>query len=209
MRTTNIRFQEKREEDDRAWDILHKLEELNCKSQSALVVRALNAYYDQYLKKQADPYFETREKEDAFADRIVDVIEKKVFSMLPTMVGMAFMQQMAGMNGGAGNRVHGDSVDENGSCQMEEINGNAGNQTGRSDFGQMMGNGMSGSGFGWMAGFPNIPVNGATQASGVAASVNKDERSRNEDFKQQTKQLEVVTEEDDVEENEFLDTDLF
>ena len=29
MRTTNIRFQEKREEDDRAWDILHKLEELN------------------------------------------------------------------------------------------------------------------------------------------------------------------------------------
>ncbi len=159
MRTTNIRFQEKREEDDRAWDILHKLEELNCKSQSALVVRALNAYYDQHLKKQADPYFETREKEDAFADRIVDVIEKKVFSMLPTMVGMAFMQQMAGMNGGAGNRVHGE--------------------------------------------------NGATQSSGVAASVNKDERSRNEDFKQQTKQLEVVTEEDDVEENEFLDTDLF
>ncbi|MBR1742506.1 MAG: hypothetical protein IJ733_11710 [Lachnospiraceae bacterium] len=159
MRTTNIRFQEKREEDDRAWDILHKLEELNCKSQSALVVRALNAYYDQHLKKQADPYFETREKEDAFADRIVDVIEKKVFSMLPTMVGMAFMQQMAGMNGDAGNQVHGE--------------------------------------------------NGATQASGVAASVNKDERSWNEDFKQQTKQMEVVTEEDDVEENEFLDTDLF
>ena len=51
MRTTNIRFQEKREEDDRAWDILHKLEELNCKSQSALVVRALNAYYDRHLKK--------------------------------------------------------------------------------------------------------------------------------------------------------------
>lgn len=185
MRTTNIRFQEKRKEDDRAWGILHKLEELNCKSQSALVVRALNAYYDRHLKKQADPYFETREKEDAFADRIVGVIEKKVFSMLPTMVGMAFMQQMAGMNGGAGNQVHGDSVDENGSCQTAEINGNTGNQTGRGDFGQMMGNGMSGSGFGWMAGFPNnIMANGATQASGVAASVNKDKRSRNEDFKQ-------------------------
>ena len=159
MRTTNIRFREKREEDDRAWDILHKLEELNCKSQSALVVRALNAYYDQYLKKQADPYFETREKEDAFADRIVDVIEKKVFSMLPTMVVMAFMQQMAGMNGGAGNQVHG--------------------------------------------------ANGVAQASGVAASVNKDERSRNEDFEQQIRQMEVVTEDDDVEENKFLDTDLF
>ena len=209
MRTTNIRFQEKREEDDRAWDILHKLEELNCKSQSALVVRALNAYYDQHLKKQADPYFETREKEDAFADRIVDVIEKKVFSMLPTMVGMAFMQQMAGMNGGAGNQVHRDGTNENGSCQMAEINGNAGNQTGRGDFGQMMGNGMSGSGFGWMAGFPNVLANGVAQASGVAASVNKDERSRNEDFRQQTKQMEVVTEDDDVDENEFLDTDLF
>ena len=161
-----------------------------------------------FIKKQADPYFETREKEDAFADRIVDVIEKKVFSMLPTMVGMAFMQQMAGMNGSAGNQVHGDCANENGSCQMAEINGNAGNQTGRGDFGQMMGNGIGGPGFGYMAGFPNIPVNGAVQASGVAASVNKDERSRNEDFKQ-PKQMEVVTEEDDVEENEFLDTDLF
>ena len=161
------------------------------------------------MKKQADPYFETREKEDAFADRIVDVIEKKVFSMLSTMVGMAFMQQMAGTNGGAGNRVRGDSANENGSCQVAESNGNAGNQTGRGNFGQMMGNGMSGSGFGWMEGFPNIPVNGGTQASGVAALVNKDERSRNEDLGQQTKRMEVVTEDDDVEENELLDTDLF
>ncbi|MBR1701961.1 MAG: hypothetical protein IJ716_08400 [Lachnospiraceae bacterium] len=190
MRTTNIRFQEKREEDDRAWDILHKLEELNCKSQSALVVRALNAYYDQHLKKQADPYFETREKEDAFADRIVDVIEKKVFSMLPTMVGMAFMQQMAGMNGGAGNQVHGEGTDGDVS-------------------GQMMEDGMSGSGFGRMAGFSNISVNAATQASGVASSVNQTERYQKGDSGQQTKQLEVVTEDDDVEENEFLDTDLF
>ena len=190
MRTTNIRFQEKREEDDRAWDILHKLEELNCKSQSALVVRALNAYYDQHLKKQADPYFETREKEDAFADRIVDVIEKKVFSMLLTMVGMAFMQQMAGMNGGAGNQVHGDSADGDVS-------------------GQIMEDGMSGSGLKRIAEFSDIPVNVATQASGIASPTKKVGSCRNEDFEQQTKQMEVVTEDDDVEENEFLDTDLF
>ena len=177
MRTTNIRFQEKRKEDDRAWGILHKLEELNCKSQSALVVRALNAYYDRHLKKQADPYFETREKEDAFADRIVDVIEKKVFSMLPTMVGMAFMQQIAGMNGNVGNQMHGNGADGNGSGQMAKMYGN--------------------------------PADAMAKIFGMASLVNEDVRCRKEEAGQQIKQMEVLTEEDDVEENELLDTDLF
>ena len=44
---------------------------------------------------------------------------------------------------------------------------------------------------------------------GEAETYVQDIFSKLKDFKQQTKQLEVVTEEDDVEENEFLDTDLF
>lgn len=38
--------------------------------------------------KKNDPYLETREKEDAFADRIVEKVERKVLSNLPAMLGL-------------------------------------------------------------------------------------------------------------------------
>jgi hypothetical protein len=97
MKNTNIRFYEKNPEDMRAWDILHKTDILGCKSQSRLVVEALNAYYDKRVQEANDPYLETREKEDLFVDRIVNAVEQKVFETLPAMVGMAFMQQIAGI----------------------------------------------------------------------------------------------------------------
>ena len=40
-----------------------------------------------------DPYLETREKEDAFAERIVEAVEKKMMSNLPALFGM-YMAQM-------------------------------------------------------------------------------------------------------------------
>lgn len=97
MKNTNIRFYEWNPEDMRAWDIIHKTDILGCKSQSKLVVEALNVYYDKRVQEANDPYLETREKEEQFIDRIVKAVEQKVFTTLPAMVGMAFMQQMAGM----------------------------------------------------------------------------------------------------------------
>ena len=38
--------------------------------------------------KKNDPYLETREKEDAFADRIVQKVERKVLSNLPALLGL-------------------------------------------------------------------------------------------------------------------------
>lgn len=38
--------------------------------------------------KKNDPYLETREKEDAFADRIVEKVERKVLSNLPALLGL-------------------------------------------------------------------------------------------------------------------------
>ena len=52
--------------------------------------------------KQADFYFETREKEDAFAERMVQMVEQKVLANLPSLAGMYQMQQsmlMAGLMG--------------------------------------------------------------------------------------------------------------
>ena len=43
---------------------------------------------------QEDPYLETREKEDAFADRIVGKVERKVLSNLPALLGLYVKRDM-------------------------------------------------------------------------------------------------------------------
>lgn len=86
-KNTNIRFYEEEEEDKRAWDILHSIDKKQFKSQSKFVVLAILDYYEKCLRQEQDPYFETREKEDAFSDRIVKSVEEKVISNLPALIG--------------------------------------------------------------------------------------------------------------------------
>ena len=62
----------------------------------------VNDYYERHLNRKADSYFETREKEDAFAERMVQMVEQKVLANLPALAGMYQMQQsmlMAGLIG--------------------------------------------------------------------------------------------------------------
>lgn len=87
IRNTNIRFYEEEEEDKRAWEILHALDKKQFKSQSKFVVFAILDYYEKCIKQEQDPYFETRDKEDAFSDRIVRSVEEKVLSNLPALIG--------------------------------------------------------------------------------------------------------------------------
>ena len=101
IRNTNIRFYEDEEEDKRAWEILHALDKKQFKSQSKFVVFAILDYYEKCIRQEQDPYFETREKEDAFSDRIVKSVEEKVLSNLPALIGnyVMCMQQIPLQNG--------------------------------------------------------------------------------------------------------------
>ncbi len=101
IRNTNIRFYEEEEEDKRAWEILHALDKKHFKSQSKFVVLAILDYYEKCMKQEKDPYFETREKEDAFSDRIVKSVEERVLSNLPALIGNYVMciQQIPFQNG--------------------------------------------------------------------------------------------------------------
>lgn len=102
-RNQNIRFNLQNEEAKKAWEYLHSKEvEDDFKSLNAFVIIAIIDYYERYLKIKADSYFETREKEDAFAERMVQMVEQKVLANLPALAGMYQMQQsmlMAGMIG--------------------------------------------------------------------------------------------------------------
>ena len=102
-RNQNIRFNLQNEEAKKAWEYLHSKEvEDDFKSLNAFVIIAIIDYYERYLKIKADSYFETREKDDAFAERMVQMVEQKVLANLPALAGMYQMQQsmlMAGMIG--------------------------------------------------------------------------------------------------------------
>lgn len=94
----------------KAWENLHSKEvEKDFKSLNAFVIIAINDYYERHLQIKADSYFETREKEDAFAEGMVQMVEQKVLANLPALAGMYQMQQsmlMAGLIGtqnGVGN----------------------------------------------------------------------------------------------------------
>ena len=90
----NIRFSMEKEDECRAWEILHSQQVRQMfKSQNRFVIEAVNDYYDRCIAVKNDPYMETREKEDAFAERIVKAVEKKVLSNLPVLFGM-YMAQM-------------------------------------------------------------------------------------------------------------------
>ena len=96
-RNHNIRFSMGDDAAVQAWERLHSAEvEKDFKSKNAFVVAAINDYYARHLAEQNDPYLESREKEDAFTDRIVEAVEKKVLANIPALIGNVVMA--SGMN---------------------------------------------------------------------------------------------------------------
>lgn len=74
----NVRFNRNSESAMQAWSLLHSDEvEKEFKSQNEFVICAINDYYERHLRKKRDPYLETREKEDAFVERIVAQVAEK------------------------------------------------------------------------------------------------------------------------------------
>lgn len=89
----NVRFYEEREADSRAWEILHSEAVRTFSSQNDFIIQAVNDFYDRHLAILDDPYLERREKEDAFADRIVEKVEQKVLGNLSQLIGIYLLQQ--------------------------------------------------------------------------------------------------------------------
>mgnify|MGYP000366432657 FL=1 len=100
----NVRFNSNSESAMQAWSLLHSDEVKNgFKSQNEFIICAINDYYERYVQKKDDPYLETREKEDAFVERIVSQVTEKILTNLPTLAGMYMMQQQAMLTAGLQN----------------------------------------------------------------------------------------------------------
>ena len=72
---TNIRFDRNREDDRQAYEYLRNMDRTKYKSYTRAVVAALNDFFSRRERIQADPFLETREKEDAFLRRVLDTIK--------------------------------------------------------------------------------------------------------------------------------------
>ena len=72
---TNIRFDLGREDDRQAYEYLRSMDRTKFKSYTRAVVAALNDFFYRQEKMQADPFLETREKEDGFLRQVLDTIK--------------------------------------------------------------------------------------------------------------------------------------
>ena len=76
-----LRFDLEDEEELKTYDHLQNRDKAEFGSYTKLVSRAVNEFFERRLRLKDDPYFETREKEDAFIARVLDAVQHSAPSL--------------------------------------------------------------------------------------------------------------------------------
>ncbi len=92
---TNIRLNLCDEQDRQAWEYLQTMDRKKYKSYTKAVVVALNDYFSRIYRNKADPYLETREKEDAFLERVETAIRDGVKESVPMAMAKNLVEMLA------------------------------------------------------------------------------------------------------------------
>lgn len=92
---TNIRLNLNKPEDRQAWEYLQSMDRKKYKSYSRAVVAAINDHFSQKERNARDPFLESREKEDAFLQKILDTIREGLQSSGAGLSGLAALLQVA------------------------------------------------------------------------------------------------------------------
>ena len=76
-----LRFDLADEDERKAYNYLQNRDKSEFGSYTKLVSRAVNEFFERRSKLNDDPYFETREKEDAFIARVLDAVRHSAPSL--------------------------------------------------------------------------------------------------------------------------------
>ena len=76
-----LRFDLADVEERKAYNYLQNRDKTEFSSYTKLVSRAVNEFFERRLRLKDDPYFETREKEDAFIARVLDAVRHSALSL--------------------------------------------------------------------------------------------------------------------------------
>lgn len=86
IRSTNLRFNLEKDTQMRAWQYLQTMDKQHFKSYSNVIAVALVEYFERYYRRQEDPYFETREREERFVNQIISSVESAMEKTLPVFL---------------------------------------------------------------------------------------------------------------------------
>ena len=89
---TNIRLNLCDEQDRKAWEYLQTMDRQKYKSYTKAVVAALNDYFERKYRNEEDLYLETREKEDAFLERVETAVRDGVKESAPMAIAKNLME---------------------------------------------------------------------------------------------------------------------
>ena len=81
--TTTLRLNLNNDADRQAWEHLRRLDRTQYRSVNRAVVAAVNAFFGRQEQLAADPYLETREKEDVFLQEIRNTIRESLQGAVP------------------------------------------------------------------------------------------------------------------------------
>ena len=94
--TTTLRLNLNDPEERRAWEHLRNMDKKQYRSYSKAIVTAVNDYFDRQERLEADPYLETRDKEDAFLEKVLTTIREGLQASPATMAaGLVQLLQAA------------------------------------------------------------------------------------------------------------------
>ena len=91
---TNIRLNLCDEQDRQAWEYLQTMDRKKYKSYTRAVVAALNDYFSREYRNEADPYLETREKEDDYLERVEIAIQEGVKESVPMALAKNLVEML-------------------------------------------------------------------------------------------------------------------
>ena len=86
IRSTNLRFNLDKPLYKKAWTYLQNMDKAEFKSYNHAIALSVEDYFERYYKKESDPYFETREREERFIEQIVLAVEKAIEKALPSFL---------------------------------------------------------------------------------------------------------------------------
>lgn len=89
----SVRLNMGAEADRQAWEHLQR-ERKQYKSYNKAVVAAVNDFFSLQERLAGDPYLETREKEDAFLERVLDTVRQGLQSNTPANGLLQLLQTM-------------------------------------------------------------------------------------------------------------------
>ena len=108
--TTTLRLNLSDPEDRRTWEHLRHLDKKTYHSKSKAIVTAVNDYFDRQEQLEADPYLETREKEDAFLAKVLTTIQAGLQTS-PSNMAAGLMQLLQTVQPPLDSTANDDSLD--------------------------------------------------------------------------------------------------